>query len=173
GHALPPDTAVGSQSYIGKDRVLSQRRHSVGVGLGAGARGDTEETRLRVDSPKLARLVGLDPRDVVVDSPYLPALEAGRRDHHREVCLATGRGESSGDIGLFCGAVRTLRRLNRDDQHVFRHPALIAGDVGGDAESKTLFAQQRIAAIARAVAPDLASLRKMHDVLRVVAGPGN
>lgn len=60
-----------------------------------------------------------------------------------------------------------------EDEHVLGHPALVAGDVGGDAEGEALFAQERVAAVAAAVAPDLAGLGEVDDVLGVVAGPGD
>jgi hypothetical protein len=56
---------------------------------------------------------------------------------------------------------------------VLGHPALVARNVGGDAQGEALFAQQRIAAIAGAVAPDLARFREVDDVLLFVAGPSN
>ncbi len=49
----------------------------------------------------------------------------------------------------------------------------IARDVGGDAQREALLAQQRIAAVAGTVGPDLARLGEMHDVLFFVAGPGH
>ncbi len=53
------------------------------------------------------------------------------------------------------------------------HPALVAGDVRGDAQGEALLAEQRVAAVARAITPDLAGFRKVDDVLFVVAGPGD
>ena len=61
--------------------------------------------------------------------------------------------------------------LDAQDQHVLRHPAFVARDVRSNAQRKALLAQQRIAAVARSVRPDLARLREMHDVLRLVARP--
>ena len=52
-------------------------------------------------------------------------------------------------------------------------PALVASHVGGDAQRKTFFAQQSVAAVARAVRPDFAGLRVMHDVLGAVARPSH
>ena len=53
------------------------------------------------------------------------------------------------------------------------HPAFVARDVGGDAQREAFLAQQRIAAVAGTVGPDLARLREVDDVLLLVARPGN
>ena len=147
---------------------FAQRGHGVGVGLGAGARSDAEEAGLGVDGAELAGGVRLDPGDVVADGPDLPALESGWRDHHGEVGLAAGGGEGGGYVGLFVRG-----GFDAEDEHVLGHPALVAGDVGGDAQGEALLAEQRVAAVARAVAPDLAGLGEVDDVLFVVAGPGD
>ncbi len=49
-------------------------------------------------------------------------------------------------------------------QHVLGQPALVAPHGGGNAQGKTLFAQQRVAAVARAVAPNFACFGVVHDV---------
>ncbi len=51
------------------------------------------------------------------------------------------------------------------------HPALVARLHARDAERVALLAEQRVAAIARAVRPDLARLGEVRDVFRLVAGP--
>ncbi|MNS99358.1 hypothetical protein D3C72_1337590 [compost metagenome] len=60
-----------------------------------------------------------------------------------------------------------------EDQHVLGQPAFVAAHVRGDAQREALLAQQRVAAVARAVAPDLARLGVVNDVLGGVAGPGH
>ena len=50
-------------------------------------------------------------------------------------------------------------------------PALVAGHHARDAQREALLREQRVAAVARAVRPDLAGVGELHDVLRVVAGP--
>ncbi|KAF1054466.1 MAG: hypothetical protein GAK34_00760 [Delftia tsuruhatensis] len=50
-------------------------------------------------------------------------------------------------------------------------PALVAAHGGGDAQRKALLAQQGVAAVARAIAPDFARLGVVDDVLGLVAGP--
>ena len=50
-------------------------------------------------------------------------------------------------------------------------PALVAGHHRGDAQRVALLAQQRVAAVARAVGPDLPGLREVRDVLGLVARP--
>ena len=82
--------------------------------------------------------------------------------------LPQARGERGGDVGLLA-----LRVLDAEDQHVLGHPALVARDVRGDPQREALLAQQRVAAVARAVRPDLARLREVDDVLLRVARPGH
>ncbi len=65
------------------------------------------------------------------------------------------------------------RTFHAHNQHVFRHPAFIARDVGSDTQREALLSEQRIAAISRAIAPDLSRLGEVDDVLLLVAGPGN
>ena len=168
GHALPPDAAVGGEGDVGEDGVAGERGHGVGVGFGGGAGGDAEEAGFGVDGAELAGGVGLDPGDVVAYGPDLPAFEAGGRDEHGEVGFAAGAGEGGGDVGLFASG-----RFDAEDEHVLGHPAFVAGDVGGDAEGEALLAEQRVAAVARAVGPDFAGFGEVDDVLVVVAGPGN
>ena len=50
-------------------------------------------------------------------------------------------------------------------------PALVARHHRGDAQREALLAEQRVAAVARAVRPDLAGLGEVDDVLRVAARP--
>ena len=120
---------------------------------------------LGVDRVELAVLAGLDPGDVVADRRDLPAFlgKLRRRDQHREVRLAAGargtrrRRRSSRPSG----------RLDADDQHVLGQPALVARHHRGDAQREALLAQQRVAAVARAVGPDRALLGEVDDVLVV------
>src|SRR5271156_5143298 len=148
GHTLPPDAALGRKSNISEDGVLGQRRHRIWISLRAGARSHAKKTSLRIDGAKLAFGIRLDPGNVVSNGPDLPALEAVGRNHHREIGLAAGRGESSGNISLFTSTVRVFRRLDADDQHMLGHPAFIASNVGGNAKRKALLTKKRIAAVA-------------------------
>ena len=151
GHSLPPDAAVGfavgadGEGDVGEDAVAAQGRHGVGVGALAGAGSDAEESSLGVDATEFAGGIGLglrypDPGDVVADGGDLPALEARRRDEHGEVGLAAGRGECGGDVGLLGLAGAVGWRFHAEDKHVFGHPTLVAGDVGGDAQGEALLA---------------------------------
>ena len=68
-----------------------------------------------------------------------------------------------------------------EDQHVLGEPARVAArrvgggaaHLGGDAQREALLAEQGVAAVARAVAPDLLRLGVVDDVLGGVAGPGD
>ena len=168
GHALPPHAAFGSQRDIGEDRVARQRIHGVRIRVARGARSHAEEAGFRVDGAQAAVGVGLDPRDVVADRPDLPALESGRRNQHGEIGFSAGAGKRRGDVGLLA-----LRVLDAHDEHVLRHPAFVTRDVRSDAQREALLAQQRVAAVAGTVGPDLARLREMNDVLFLIAGPRN
>src|SRR5690606_13949861 len=103
---------------------------------------------------------GLDPGDIVAYGRDFPAAHGPGRDEHGEVGLAASRRKCGCDIALLA-----LRRLDAQYQHVLRQPALVACHGGSDTQRETLLAQQRVSAVARAVGPDLARLREMHDVL--------
>ena len=65
-----------------------------------------------------------------------------------------------------------LGRGQLQDQHVLGHPALVAGHDRRDPQREALLAEQRVAAVAGAVGPDLARLGEVDDVLVVgVARP--
>jgi hypothetical protein len=66
-----------------------------------------------------------------------------------------------------------LRRRHAEDQHVLGEPALVASHRRGDPQREALLAEQRVAAVARAVAPDLLRFRVVDDVLGRVARPGD
>ena len=53
------------------------------------------------------------------------------------------------------------------------HPAFVARHVRRDAQPEALLAEQRVAAVAGAVRPDLARLREVDDVLVRIARPGH
>src|SRR5581483_8802476 len=107
------------------------------------------KARLGVDRPQAAVGPRAQPGDVVADGPHLPALLRGRRHEHRQVRLAAGARERRGAVvGLARGA------LDADDQHVLGEPALLARLHARYAQSKTLLAEQRVAAVAGAHAPD-------------------
>ena len=174
GHAFPPDVAFVGERDVGEDRVVADARHAVGVRLLVRTRRDAEVARLWVDRVKPPVLAGLDPGDVVADRRHLPPGKRRRRDEHREVGLAARARERRGDMVL-----AAARRLDAEDQHVLGEPArpavrgvgCVAAHPGGDAQGEALLAEQRIAAVARAVAPDLLRLGVVDDVLDRVARP--
>ena len=163
-HLLPPHIAVIGQRHVGIDAVGVERFHGVEIRLGRGAWRHAEEAGLGIDGVEPAVLAELHPADVVADGLGLPA--GNGRHQHGEVGLAAGRGEGRGhELRLALG----IGEL--EDQHVLGHPALVAGLHRSDAQRMALLAEERIAAIARAIRPDLARLGEMRDVLRLVAGP--
>jgi len=126
---------------------------------------DAEEAGLGVDGVEPTVVAEAHPGDVVADGLGLPARQG--RLKHGEVGLAAGAGEGGGDV---VGAALGRRQLQ--DQHVLGQPALVAGHHRGDAQGVALLAQQGVAAVARAVRPDLPVLGEVDDVLDVVAWPG-
>ena len=136
--------------------VALQARHAVGVGLLVGAGRDAEVTGFGIDRIQAAVGARLDPCDVVADRRDLPAVEAGRRNQHREVGLAAGAREGGRDVVLpASGAVTPSTSMcsasQPDDFVACAHDRC-------DAQREALLAEQRIAAVARTVAPDLPRL---------------
>ena len=119
---------------------------------------DAEVAGFGVDRAQLAVRVEMHPRDVVAERPDLPALLACGRDQHREIRLAAGGRERAGEIVNVAG-----RALHADDQHVLREPTFRARLVARDAQRVTLLAEQRVTAVARAVAHDRELLGEVHD----------
>ena len=101
---------------------------------------------------------GPQPGDVVADRPHLVAEVLEGRDEHRQVRLAAGGGERGRDVvPLLPGS------LELEDEHVLGHPALVARHGAGDAQREALLAEERVAAVAGADAPDEPLLREVHD----------
>jgi hypothetical protein len=123
-----------------------------------GARRHAEEAGLRVDGAQRCRPAArLDPRDVVAH---------GRRPSS----LARARGRARASPGWSCRrrwgrpprrrSCRPSGDSRPEDQHVFGQPAFVAAQRRRDAQRQALLAQQRVAAVARAVRPDLAWCRE-------------
>jgi hypothetical protein len=55
------------------------------------------------------------------------------------------------------------RQLELQDQHVLGHPALVARERRRDPQREALLAEEGVAAVAGADAPDCALLREVHD----------
>ena len=160
GQAFPPRLVVGGDRHVGEDGVARDAGQRVGVGACAGARRHAEEAGLRVDRMQAAVCTRAHPADVVAHRPHLPAVAAIalRRNQHGQVGLAAGGRKRRGDVMDL-----PLRILDADDQHVLGQPALGAGLLAGDAQRVALLAQQRVAAIARAVGLDQQLVGKVHD----------
>ncbi len=170
-HPLPPNPTLGSQRHIGKNRILRERSHRIWIRLRARPRSHPKESSLRIDRPQLPILIRLDPRNIVPNRPYLPPFKPRRRNHHRKVRLPASRRKRRRNISLFRLPVLICRRFHANNQHMLGHPPLIPSDVRSNSQRKTLLPQQRIPAIPRPIRPDLARLRKMHNVLLVIARP--
>ena len=167
GHALPPDVAV-DEGAVGEDGVALDRAHGVGVGLVARAGRDAEEAGLGVDRAQLA---------------------VRRRTSSRRCRRRRSRPSSPASVGSSIARLVLPHALGNaaatcltapcgrgelEDEHVLGEPALVARHHRGDAQREALLAEQRVAAVAGAVAPDLARLGVVHDVLGlVVARPGD
>ena len=161
-HPLPPHVSVVGEGDVREDRVGADRLHPVRVRRIRRAGRDPEVAGLRIDREQAAVLAWFDPRDVVADRGHLPALvgERRRRDEHREVRLAARARERRRDIRLL-----PLRIRHTQDEHVLGEPPVVARHRGRDPQGEALLAQQRVAAVAGPVRPDLQRLREVHDVL--------
>ena len=167
GEPFPPDVTLVGGGHVGEDRVVAERGDGVGVGMGAGARGDAEHAELGVDGAQAPVGAELHPADVVADGLGLPARD--RRHHHGQVGLAARAREGRRHVAGLALGVGEL-----EDQHVLGQPAVVAGHHRGDTQGEALLAQESVAAIPRAVGPDLAGLGEMDDVLAVrITGPGH
>ena len=168
-HVLPPNVAVRCQRDVGENGVFGGGNHRVGIRFHRSARRDAEKAAFRIHREKPSILADANPGDVVAERRDFPARQ--RRLHHHQIGFAAGAGEGGGEVMFFA-----LRRSEAEDEHVFRHPAFLFGDGGGDAEGETFFAEQRVAAITGAVRPDQRLVGEMNDVFvfRIrFARPGN
>ena len=125
-HAFPPHIAFGCECSIRENAVAPQSVHCVGIGVVAGAGGDTEKARFRVDGIQASVWTELHPTDVVTNGLGLPAWN--RRYQHCQVGLATCRRKSGSDVFSFAGRVRQF-----ENQHVFCEPTIVTGHHRSDA----------------------------------------
>ena len=108
--------------------------HRIGIGVIAGAGGDTEKAGFRVDGIQASVWTKLHPTDVVADGLGLPAWN--RWYQHCQVGLATCRGKSGSNVFSFAGRVRQF-----ENQHVLSEPTVIASHHRSDAQREALFAE--------------------------------
>ena len=165
-HAFPPHIAIVGQCHVGENHVFIERAHAIGVGMHVGTRRDTKITCFRVDGIHLAISMWFDPSNVVADGGDFPAFKTCRRNQHREIGFAASRGESSGDVVFF-----TLWVGHAQNQHVLCQPTLVAAHIGCNAQCKAFFAQQSVATVARAIAPDFTCFWVVNNVFGGVARP--
>ena len=141
---------------IGEDRVaVDARVITLGLVLHAGAGSDAEESRFGIDGAQIAVRADVHPGDVVANGPDAVALVFERGNHHGQVGFAAGAGERRGHVGDFSAG-----GFQAENQHVLGHPALFARHPAGDAQGEAFLAEQRVAAVAGADAPDQSSLRE-------------
>ena len=153
---FPPDRSVGSQRHVRENSVSRDRPHGVSVGVRTGARRDAETAGFRIDRPKPTVLTDAQPGNIIADGVDLPALHGRRRHQHREIGLAAGARKRAADISDLA-----IRAFDADDQHMLGEPAFLMAELASDTQSQAFFRQQRVAAIARADAPDRIVLRVM------------
>ena len=115
---------------------------------------------LRIDGPQPAVGVDAHPGDIVAHGPDAVALDLQPfgRHQHGQVGLAAGAGEGGGDV--FDAARRVL---HAHDEHVLGQPAFALAQIAGDAQCEALLAEQHVAAVAGAHAPDGVVLREMQN----------
>ena len=82
-----------------------------------------------------------------------------RRDEHCKVCLTAGRRERRRDVVLLA-----FRGFDTEDEHVLGEPALLAGEVGSDAESKALLAEESVSSVTGTERPNRAFFREVDNV---------
>ena len=144
-----------------EDSVSHGCSKSIGIGLFVSTGSNSEETVFRVNSVESAVLANSDPSNIVTYAPYLVTLlsEEFRRNEHSEVCLTASRGECS--CNILCFAVRIF---NAEDKHVFSHPAFLTSEVGGNSESKALFAEKNVSAVTAVYGCDVVVFGEVADV---------
>ena len=148
-----------------KIEFLRDGQHRVWIRAHAGAGRDAEESGFGIDGIKPSVRTELHPGDVVADRFDFPA--GHRRNQHREIRFAAGRGKRAGDVLHFA-----LRIGQFQNEHVLGEPAFIARLHGRDAQSVTFLSEQRISAVSGAKGPDFTGFREVADVFVLgVAGP--
>ena len=136
--------AVRLQRHIGKDGVPLDGHHRIGIRLRIGPRSNPKVTGLGIDRVKSPILTWLHPRNVIPERPDLPSVKASRWNHHGKIRLAALAGERGRHKGLL-----PTRRLDAQNQHVFRHPPFLAAQPRRNAKRQALFAQKCVATIRR------------------------
>ena len=166
-HAFPPHAAFGRERDVGEDACSST---SVAIAFGLVFADVPGATPKKPASGLIARSRPFASGLIqAMSSPTVQTFQPSKpcwRNQHGEIRFAAGAGERRRDVGLLA-----LRILDAEDQHVLGHPAFVARDVRSDAQREAFLAQQRVAAVARTVRPDLARFREMDDVLLFVARP--
>ena len=166
GQPLPPDVAVVGLGAVGEDRVARDRVDRVGVGDRARCPGATPKKPASgltaYSRPSWPNFIH------AMSSPIVSTFQSGSVGISiARLVLPHALGNAAVDV-----LDLALGRGQLQDQHVLGQPALVARHHRGDPQREALLAEQRVAAVARAVRPDLARLGEVDDVLVVrVARP--
>ena len=134
----------------------------IAFGFDARARRDAEEAELRVHRVQAAVLAESHPRDVVADGLGAPPGMVGWIIARFVLPQALGNAPPRNGLVL---------RADQRGSACARRASPRRGHRRGDAQRVALLAQQRVAAVARAVGPDLTGLREVGDVFLGIARP--
>src|SRR5262249_94115 len=84
--ALPPHVAIIWHGHIGKNRLLLNGLHGIGIGLPRSARSNTKKTSFRIDRVEPSIFSPVHPGDIIAYTLHFPSRQGWRE--HRKVCLA-------------------------------------------------------------------------------------
>ena len=158
-----------SPSSVSATLVKTELPHSVFIALALVCSPVPGATPKKPASGLIAYSRPSSPKRIqAMSSPMVSTVQPGMVGSSiARLVLPQARRERGGDVlgPRRCGG----REL--EDEHVLGEPALVAGHDGGDAQRVALLAEQRVAAVAGAVGPDLAGLGEVRDVLGGVARP--
>ena len=145
GKSFPPNRhIVCVERNVGENRAALGGLKRVVITVLVGAGRNAEETVFGVDRPQSAVVAYAYPGNIVANALYLVTLfkiMLGRYKHSKVGFAASGR-ECRRNVFLFSVGIG-----NAEDKHVFRHPALVFAEVGGNSQSKAFLAQKHVSAV--------------------------
>ena len=134
--------------------------HCIGIGVVASAWRNAKESGFRIDCIQLAIGTKLHPTNIVTNGLGFPTRDS--RNEHCKIGFATCRRKCCSNVFVSALWIRELK-----NEHVLGQPTVITCHHTCNAQCEALLAQQCIAAVTRAIAPDLASVREVRDVFVV------